>query len=216
MKDKLIKSTLILLVGGCITKILGMIIKMVMGRMLGEEVLGLYMMILPTFSLFIGIGQFGLPTALSKLVAEDKNNNKKLFFSILPLSAVINLILIFIIILFAPFIANNLLRNSDCYYGILAIGVVIPFISVSSICRSYFFGKQKMIPHVISNIVEDVVRLGVMIVFIPFFIEKGISYLICFLILINVISECSSILILFVFLPKKLSFRRNDFFPSKL
>ena len=29
MKDKLIKSTLILLVGGCITKILGMIIKIV-------------------------------------------------------------------------------------------------------------------------------------------------------------------------------------------
>ena len=83
MKNKLIKSTLILLVGGCITKILGMIIKITIGRMVGSTVLGLYMMILPTFSLFIGLSQFGFPTALSKLVAEDKRNNKNLFFSVI-------------------------------------------------------------------------------------------------------------------------------------
>ena len=74
MKDKLIKSTIILLAGGFATKILGMFIKMVMGRMLGSDVLGLYMMILPTFSLFIGLGQFGMPTAMSKLIAEDRKN----------------------------------------------------------------------------------------------------------------------------------------------
>lgn len=215
MKDNLIKSTFILLVGGCITKLLGMLIKMVMGRMVGSEVLGLYMMILPTFSLFIGLSQFGLPTALSKLVAEDRNNNKKLFFSILPISLIINIALIVIIIFIAPILSNNLLKNNNLYYGILAIGIVIPFISISSICRSYFFGKEKMIPHVLSNIIEDLVRLFAMILLLPFFIKKGISYLVCFLILINVISESSSILILFFFLPKRVYFKKSDLVPSK-
>ena len=85
-----IKSTIILLVGGFITKVLGMIIKIVMSRMIGPEILGLYMMILPTFSLFIGISQFGMPIALSKLIAEDKKNNKKLFFSVIPISLFVN------------------------------------------------------------------------------------------------------------------------------
>lgn len=215
MKDKLIKSTIILLAGGFATKILGMFIKMVMGRMLGSDVLGLYMMILPTFSLFIGLGQFGMPTAMSKLIAEDRKNNKNLFFSSLIILLIINIALVFIINLIAPILSNNLLKNNNTYYGIVAISLVIPFISISSLCRSYFFGKERMGVHVISNIVEDIVRLLVMIMGIPIFISKDISYLVCFLILSNVISESVSILILFLFLPKNIVFRKKDFIINK-
>lgn len=215
MKDKLIKSTLILLVGGCITKILGMIIKIVIGRMVGSTVLGLYMMILPTFSLFIGLSQFGFPVSLSRLVAEDKRNNKNLFFSVFVVLLLINLFLVVVIIIISPFLANNLLKNNDLYYGILAIGIVIPFISISSICRSYFFGKERMLPHIISNIIEDLVRLICIVLFIPFFIKKGVSYLVCFLVLINVISESVSALVLILFLPKKIEIKRSDLFLNK-
>ena len=215
MKDKLIKSTLILLVGGCITKILGMIIKIVIGRMVGSTVLGLYMMILPTFSLFIGISQFGFPVSLSRLVAEDKRNNKNLFFSVFVVLLLINLFLVVVIIIISPFLANNLLKNNDLYYGILAIGIVIPFISISSICRSYFFGKERMLPHIISNIIEDLVRLICIVLFIPFFVKKGVSYLVCFLVLINVISESVSALVLILFLPKKIEIKRSDLFLNK-
>lgn len=215
MKDKLIKSTLILLVGGCITKILGMIIKIVIGRMVGSTVLGLYMMILPTFSLFIGLSQFGFPVSLSRLVAEDKRNNKNLFFSVFVVLLLINLFLVVVIIIISPFLANNLLKNNDLYYGILAIGIVIPFISISSICRSYFFGKERMLPHIISNIIEDLVRLICVVLFIPFFVKKGVSYLVCFLVLINVISESVSALVLILFLPKKIEIKRSDLFLNK-
>ena len=176
MKEKFIKSTIILLIGGLITKLLGMIIKIVMSRLIGAEGLGLYMMILPTFSLFITISQFGLPVALSKLVAEDTKNNKRLMFSIIPISLIINIILILIILLIAPYLSNSLLHNKNTYFSILAIAVVIPFTTISSITRSYFFGKQQMFPHVISNITEDVVRLIIMLIGIPFFLPKGITY----------------------------------------
>ena len=74
------------MIGGFLTKILGMIIKIVMTRYMGTEGIGLYMLILPTFSLFIALAQAGFPIALSKLIAEDSRNNKKLFFSLIPLS----------------------------------------------------------------------------------------------------------------------------------
>lgn len=215
MKEKFITSTMILLIGGLLTKLLGMIIKIVMSRLLGTEGLGLYMIILPTFSLFIGISQFGLPIALSKLVAEDTKNNKKLLFSIIPISIIVNIVLILILIIIAPFLSNNLLHNKDTYYAILAIAIVIPFTSISSITRSYFFGKQKMVPHVISNITEDIIRLLIMIIGIPFFIPKGISYTICFIVLSNVLSELASILVLFIFLPKNFKIRKKDLIPSK-
>ena len=192
-----------------------MLIKIIMSRLIGTEGLGLYMMVLPTFSLFIGMGQFGLPTALSKLVAEKRKNNIKLFFSILPITLIINLILIITIVLIAPVLANTLLHDPRCYLPILAIAVVIPFTSLSSICRSYFFGKEKMAPHVISNLVEDIVRLTLMIIGIPFFLPKGLEYAVCYIILSNVISEGASILILFLFLPKKFQLKKEYLVPRK-
>lgn len=215
MKEKFIKSIFILLIGGLLTKVLGMIIKIVMSRLIGTEGLGLYMMVLPTFSLFIGLGQFGLPTALSKLIAEKKKNNIRLFFSILPISIIINIILIITILLIAPVLSKNLLHDSRCYLPILAIAVVIPFTSLSSICRSYFFGKERMTPHVISNLVEDIVRLSLMIIGIPFFLPKGLEYAVCFIILSNTISEFASIVILLIFLPKKVQIKKSDLIPKK-
>lgn len=215
MKEKFIKSIFILLIGGLLTKVLGMIIKIVMSRLIGTEGLGLYMMVLPTFSLFIGLGQFGLPTALSKLIAEKKKNNIRLFFSILPISIIINIILIITILLIAPVLSKNLLHNPKCYLPILAIAVVIPFTSLSSICRSYFFGKERMTPHVISNLVEDIVRLSLMIIGIPFFLPKGLEYAVCFIILSNTISEFASIVILLIFLPKKVQIKKSDLIPKK-
>lgn len=216
MREKFIKSTIILVIGGFLTKILGMIIKIVMSRMMGTEGLGLYMMILPTFSLFIGISQFGMPIALSKLIAEDTKNNKKLFFSVIPISIVVNVILIFVLFSIAPFLSKYLLHNSETYYGILAIAFVIPFTSISSICRSYFFGKEKMLPHVVSNVLEDIVRLGLMIIGVPYFLKKGLAVAVSFIILSNVISELASILVLFLFLPKKIVITKEDLIPSKV
>ena len=214
MKNTFIKSTLILLVGGIVTKILGMLIKIMMGRFVGAEGLGLYMMILPTFSLFISLGQVGMPTALIKLVSTKKYNNKRLLFSTFIFTFIINIFLIFIIIFGSKFIAVKLLKNINTYYGLLSIGLVIPFTTISSICRSYFFGKEKVFPHIISNIIEDVVRL-ILIFLGRSFYTKSLSFIVSYLILINVISEIVSILVLLFFLPKKITLSRRDFIFDK-
>lgn len=216
MKEKFILSTIILLIGGFLTKILGMIIKIVMTRLMGSEGIGLYMLILPTFSLFISLAQAGFPIAISKLVAEDNKNNKKLIFSLIPLSLIINVFLMIIIIIIAPYLSTNLLHDKRCLYGILAISLVIPLTTLSSICRSYFFGKEKMLPHVISNLCEDIVRLILIIIGIPLILKKGIEYAVCYVILTNIVSELTSILILFFFIPKNAKIHKFDLKPSKM
>ena len=51
------------------------------------------------------------------------------------------------------------------------MALVIPFTSISSLCRSYFFGKNRMFPHAISHIVENIVRLIIMIFGIKYVIN---------------------------------------------
>lgn len=68
--SKFLKGTIILIVAGLLTRILGFINRIVVARLIGEEGVGLYMMAVPTLVLAITITQFGLPVAISKLVAE--------------------------------------------------------------------------------------------------------------------------------------------------
>lgn len=214
MKNKLVKSTLILLIGGFITKILGMIIKIVMTRSMGAEGIGIYMLILPTFMLFISLAQLGFPIAISKLVAEDRHNNKNLVFSILPISMILNIGILIFLFLTSHFIANQLLQEPRSYFALISMGFVLPFISISSILRGYFFGKERMIPHVISNITEDIIRLLTLFIGIPLFLKHGIEYAVAFIVLSNLISECTSIFVLFFFLPKQFHITKQDLTPN--
>lgn len=210
-----IKSTIILIIGGFITKIVSMFIKIILARLIGTEGMGIYMLISPTFTLLMAIASLGFPVAISKLVAEDTKNNKNLVFSILPISLTINIVILLLLFLFGNYISNNLLNESRSYYALICIGFVLPFISISSILRGYFFGKQNMVPHVISNVTEDVIRLIALLVGIPIFIKFGIEFAVAFVVLTNVISELTSILVLFFFLPKNFKISKKDLTPDK-
>ncbi len=213
-KNTFIKSTIILMIGGLLTKILGILIRVIMTRNSSLDVISLYMLIMPTFSLMMAISQLGFSTGISKVVSENKDSSKKILFSILPISIFINIILTIFLIFTSRFIAFNLLKNENAYIPILAISLVLPFDSLSSILRGFFFGKEKMVPHVVSNLAEQIVRLLFMILILPNIIYKGLVFTTTSLILINVLSELISSIVLIFFLPKSFKISKSDFKPS--
>ncbi|MBQ8473221.1 MAG: oligosaccharide flippase family protein [Bacilli bacterium] len=213
-KETFIKSTIILMIGGLLTKLLGILIKVIMTRNSNLEVISLYMLVMPTFSLMMAISQLGFASGISKVVSENKDSSKKILFSVLPISILINISLTILLIFTSKYIAFNMLKNENAYLPILAISLVLPFDSLSSILRGFFFGKEKMIPHVVSNLSEQIVRLLFMLLILPNILDKGIVFTTTSLILINVLSELISSLVLIFFLPKKFSISKSDLKPS--
>lgn len=211
MKNNFIKSTIILIFGGLITKILGMVIKIALTRAVSTQGIGLYSLILPTFNLFITLCSLGLPIAISKLVSEGDKNNKKVVLSTIPIMLIFNLVLIIIIIISAPLFSKYLLNNSKTYYPIMAIGLTLPFICISSILKGYYFGKEKMFPATLSNIIEQLVRLALTIFLIPNLMKYSLEIAITGVVLINTISEFSSIITLLLFIPKHKKISLTDF-----
>ena len=212
-KSKFIKSTIILLIGGFLTKILSMILKIILTRNIGTKTLGLYMLIMPTFNLFITLSQCGFPISISKLISEDKGNNKKIVFSSIFMSLILTFLLMILLIFISPIIAK-MLHNISLKMPIMCIGLTLPFISISSIVRGYFFGKENMIPHVVSNTFEQIIRIFIYILILPIIIKYGEIFTINFIILTNIISETTSILILYFFLPKKIKIDKNYLKPD--
>lgn len=214
-KNKFLTSTLILMCGGFITKILGFIIKVVYTRIVGNVGVSLYSIVMPTYSLLITIASLSLPIAISKLIAEHKNSSKKILISSTFIILLVNVALITITLSSARFIATTLLQNDETYYLIIAMSATLPFISISSVIKGYFFGKQEMLPSTISNIFEQIARLLLIYLVLPKLMATSVLLAVIFLILLNVISEIISIIVLLFFLPRNIKLKKRDLKPDK-
>lgn len=213
MKNKFIKSTLILIIGGILTKILSFIIRIYFTRVIGDGI-NIYSLIMPTYSLLITITQLGFPLAISNIIAKGEKRGKNIMASIIPVSIILNLILILTMILFADTLSNDLLHEKDAFYPLIACSFVMPFISLSSIIRGYFFGKQQMMPHSISNVIEQLFKLFIVIVILPYLLKYGTVISVCGYILISILSETISIVVFLLYLPKGWSIKKEDLKPD--
>ena len=83
MKRKLINSFIILSISSTLAKIFSILNRIILSRQLSSEAMALYILVMPTVSLCITLGQLGIPSAVFRLVANPKYNNKKIIISAL-------------------------------------------------------------------------------------------------------------------------------------
>ena len=214
MQNKFIKSTLILILGGSLTKLLSFIIKIYFTRVIGTEGINIYSIIMPTYSLLVTIAQLGFPIAIANVVAKGEKSGKNVIFSVVPVALVLNLLLIFGVTFLAKCLSTNLLHEPDALYPLICLSLVLPFISVASIIRGYFFGKQQMLPHSLSNILEQFFKFFIVIAVLPHLLKYGTVAAVCGYILISIITETISIIIFLFFLPKNFTIVKEDIKPD--
>lgn len=213
-KNLFIKSTLILICSGFLTKILGFVIKVIYTRIIGEYGISLYAIAAPTYSLLLTIATLAIPISISKLVSENKGRSIRILTSAAFLILSINFLLILLILLTRDFLATTLLKEPLASPILLAFALTLPFVSISSVLKGYFAGKQNMVPHATSNIIEQIIRLIIIVIVLPILMEKSVMHAVIGLILLTIISEISSIIVFLFFIPKHIDFKTN-LLPSK-
>ncbi len=176
-----IKGTLILIFAAMLTKVLGMVQRMLLARMVGEEGVGLYMMTFPTLMLVITITQLGLPVAISKYVSEaTAKKDERVVQRILAVSLLItgSLALTFTPIMFAiaPYLTSTLFADDRTLWPFIAILPIIPIAAFSAVLRGYFQGKQQMGVTAVGQIIEQLVRLALLYILVGAMLPKGIEF----------------------------------------
>lgn len=213
-KNKFIASTFILMLSGLSTKVLGLIIKVIFTRIVGSTTISLYTIVMPTYSLILTIGTFAMPTTIAKLIAQK--NSKKVLNKALKIIVLLNISIILIMFLSSRFIAGTLLKEPNAYYLLIAMALTLPFSSIACIFKGYFYGIQKNYPHVLSNTIEQIIRLILILTVIPKLIEYSYVHAAVGLILTFLFTEGASI-ITFSFCMNKddlktmFSFKNNNF-----
>ncbi|NUK30804.1 stage V sporulation protein B [Parageobacillus sp. VR-IP] len=216
--SKFLQGTMILIVAGFITRILGFVNRIVVARVIGGEGVGLYMMAMPTLVLAITITQMGLPVAISKLVAEaeavgDRKKVKKILVVSLTITGTLSLVFFPAMILLAPLLARTLFTDPRTYYPLIAIAPVVPIVAISSVLRGYFQGKQQMKPYAFSQLLEQIVRISLIAMCTKALLPYGIEYAAAGAMFSSVIGELMSLIYLLCMFQLKKSIKlRTKFF----
>lgn len=206
MKRKLINSFIILSASSAISKIFSILNRMLLSRLLPLEAMSLYLVIMPTLSLCLTLGQVGIPSAVFRLILHPNYKNYKVIITAILLSFFSVIVICGTLFILSPFIAHSLLKNEYTLYPILSFLIFIPLIAISGIIKNYYLAKGHVYVIAKSQIVEETSRL----LFTYLFLKNPLSSSLPFLVTIAYLSmsfgELMSIIYLLLLSRKKYSF----------
>lgn len=166
--SRLLQGAFILSAAAIISKLIGTLQKIPLQNLGGDAVFGIYNTVYPLYTMLLTVAMLGLPAAISKFVAEasagrrDDEGRR-----ILRLSAIITgisgLVIGAITYAGAPIIAGWV-GNSHVMPALRTSAWALAVVPIMSALRGYFQGLHNMVPTAVSQIVEQSVRVTVMIV----------------------------------------------------
>lgn len=193
---RIVSGAALLLIGSVVAKMLGALYRIPLTNVLGAEGMGMYQLVFPVYALFMVLATVGIPTALSRTVAEKRatgeSTRKYLSVSMLALF-LLGLIFATIMAVFSKFLAQKQ-GNADTYPGFLIIAPAIVCVCVISGFRGWFQGEMYMLPTALSNVVEQVVKLAVGLGLSYALAKRGVVYAVCGALLGVTVSEIATVL----------------------
>lgn len=174
-KNSFVEGTFIATFAIIIVKILGVLYVIPFYRIIGESGGSLYSYAYNVYNLFLNISTAGIPIAISKIITEyntlemyeAKERSYKVGRNIILMLSVLAFFVLFV---FAPEVSHLILGEieggntiRDVAFVIRSVSfclLIIPFLSVS---KGYLQGHNYITPASISQVIEQVVRIAVIL-----------------------------------------------------
>lgn len=205
------QSVIILLAAQIIVKVLGMLYRMVITNMdgFGDIGNGYYSAGFQVYTLLLALSSVGIPNAISKLISErtalsDHDGADQILKAALIIFAVIGAVLSAGLYLFAKPIADDLLDMDGAKYTLAALSPSIFFVCISSVFRGYFSGINRVQFMSISQIIEQVLKSALTIIFVFFAIGSSPEWMAAYANLATTAATvCGTVYLVFIYFLKK-------------
>ncbi|ONI46271.1 hypothetical protein AN642_00090 [Epulopiscium sp. SCG-B10WGA-EpuloA2] len=178
MKQTILGGAAILAAASFISKIIGMLYKIPITNLIGDQGNALYASAYNIYILLITLSAIGMPTAISKLVSERRavgaNREAHQVYRIaLVYGCVISMILALIVWFGADKIAL-LMKNKDLTLPLKALSPTCIVVTIMAVTRGYLQGIQDMSPTAISQVIEQIFNAIFSILLAFIFIQYGV------------------------------------------
>lgn len=173
----LIKGTLLLTTAGLISRIIGFFYKIFLVSLIGAEGIGIYQMVFPTYILCVSLASSGIQTAISRYTAEslsthNTGNARRLFHTGISLALLIAITLSASLFFLAPLLSYSLLKEPRTLPLLRLMAFSIPFETFHNCANGYFFGQKKTGFPAISQLLEQIIRVGATLLIYQVLLQK--------------------------------------------
>jgi stage V sporulation protein B len=175
-----VKGAVILGIAGLAIKILGAAFRIPLTNIIGDDGMGYYQTAYPIYVLFLTIATAGIPTAISRMVAERNALDHtyeayrvfRLSFFLLFGIGVTSCSILF----FGAEKITEFIKEPEAVHAMKAIAPALLFVPLMASYRGYFQGRQNMTPTAVSQVIEQLFRVAVGLGLAVYFLPKGLQY----------------------------------------
>ncbi|TMN21217.1 putative polysaccharide biosynthesis protein [Lentibacillus cibarius] len=175
--SNIVKGTMLLTSATFLSKFLGMIYVIPFNALVGETGGTLFQFAYTPYNILISISTIGVPLAVSKFVSKynalgDYETGMRMFKAGMMLMAATGFIAFLTLFFSAGFLGEQMITNeeagsitaADVAMVIRMVSVALLIIPSMSIVRGFFQGHESMGPTAVSQVVEQIVRIGFILI----------------------------------------------------
>lgn len=178
-QSSFIKGTVIITIATLISKILGSIYQIPLQNIAGNKVLGIYALVYPVYMVVLILSVAGIPLAISKLISEAKEANRdneiaEIFHSASALAILFGIISFSIVMIFLNQISIAL-GGEFTKPAVMIVSITLLIAPYMAVYRGFFQGFEDMKPTAASQVIEQLVRVGLIIAIALYLVNQGAS-----------------------------------------
>ncbi len=173
-----IKGTLILTIATLFSKILGSVFRIPLQNIAGDQVLGIFSLVYPVYMVALTLSVAGIPIAISKIIAEERakrntDSIKEIYVTASVLAILFGIGSFILIYCFSEPIANAL-GGQSTRLALIVVAATLIIAPYMAVYRGYFQGFGDMAPTAISQVIEQFVRVALLLTIAFLFVKSGL------------------------------------------
>lgn len=170
----------ILAVAGIIVRLIGILYRVPMTNIIGDEGMGYYSTAFNVYNIMLILSSYSLPLAVSKMVSArmakgQYRNSVRVLKAALVYATVVGGIACLITWNFAGFFATTAFNTPFCVYALKTLAPTIWIMAYLGVLRGFFQGHGTMIPTAVSQIFEQIINAAISVIAAGVLFKVGIN-----------------------------------------
>lgn len=165
-RNNIFRGTMILTLAGLVTRFVGFFYRIFLSNTMGAELMGIYQLVFPVFTICYTIFASGIQTSISKLVAaEIGKRNPKNVYKILRIGLMVSVLLAtalsILVYLYSDYIALRFLLEPRSSASLRILAAAFPFCGVTSCINGFYYGLKKAAVPASNQLIEQAIRVAI-------------------------------------------------------
>jgi len=177
---KFILNTLILTGTSLLLQFVGVSYSVYISKKIGTSAMGIYQLIMSIFFFAITLSISGIGFCTTRMVAEELAHGEKSLKRIMRRCTLYGVsfgTLTFILLLiFGKHIGTVWLRDARTVKSLYALGIMMPFMSLSAVISGYFTAVRRVFKSASSQIMEQILKIMISVYALNFLMPPGLEY----------------------------------------